>query len=212
VAALHPEGAGAAPEAEAAGPRRRLRVDGKGRSRRDVTVHVGEEHEVVCGLERLVPRLPAARGAPCVALVPDTQGFRHLASSQVTEEDHVLEVGSSTGLCTSLLHAQAASVVGFDVSLAQIEEARRSYPDIRFEFLNIFEEQERLRAMPEASACTACFLDIGGDREASQVVHAVELLRRHCLPRLRLLAVRSSTRPPRPGAAAPGPAPGGRAG
>uniref|UniRef100_A0A7S0AB23 Methyltransferase domain-containing protein n=1 Tax=Pyrodinium bahamense TaxID=73915 RepID=A0A7S0AB23_9DINO len=190
--ASHGVGKEAAPGSEAASPqRRRLRVDGKGRSRSDVTVRVGEDTEVQCGFERLTHLLPVTAQAACVAIVADTLGYRQLARCQVTAQDRVVEIGSSTGLCTTILHAQASSVIGFDLSLAQLDEARQAFPEVRFEFLNIFEEPDRLRDMPEASGCTVAFLDIGGDREISQVVHAIELLRRHCLPSLRLLVVKS---------------------
>merc|ERR1712232_826150 len=106
--------------------------------------------------------------------------------------DRVVEVGSSTGLCTTILHGSAEAVLGLDVSLAQLEESRQAYPKINFQFLNIFEESDRLRALPEAQGSNVAFLDINGDREFTQVLHATELLRRHCFPGLlRLVVVKS---------------------
>jgi len=130
--------------------------------------------------------------APCIAVVPDTSSFRHLGRSLVTADDHVVEVGSCHGHCTAVLQSRAASVLAFDVSEDFLAESRRRVPGARFEFLDIFEEHGRLRAMPEAAQCTAAFVDIGGDRQLHQVLLAVGLLR-GCLPRLRLLAVKSES-------------------
>jgi len=172
--------------------RRRLHVDGKGRSCADVVVRIDEGTEVACGRDRLTRLLPEAPGAsPCVVVTADTASFRQLARRQVTAQDRIVEIGSSLGLCTTILHAQAASCVGFDVSLEHLAEARRRFPDIDFQFLDLLEEPDRLRDLPKAAGCTVAFVDIGGDREISQVVHAVELLRRHCLPHLRLIVVKS---------------------
>ncbi|CAK0876840.1 unnamed protein product [Prorocentrum cordatum] len=169
--------------------RRRLRVDGKGRSCTDVVVGVDSESEVACGSERLTRILPP--GERWVAVVPDTLSYRHLARTQVTQQDCVVELGSSIGLCTAVLAESAGSVLGLDISLAQLEEARRAFPAVRFEFLDIFEEHARLRGMSEAARCTAAFVDINGDREIAMVLHAVEILRRCCLPQVRLVVVKS---------------------
>lgn len=128
-----------------------------------------------------------------VAVVADTVGFRNLARSQVRGQDVVVEVGSCQGHCTAILHAQAGSVIGFDVSLEFIAESRGRFPNIRFEFLDIFEEADRLRQMPEAAVCGVAFLDVGGDRRLDQVICAIDALRRRCLPRLQLLVVKSET-------------------
>lgn len=174
-------------------PRRRLQVDGKGRSRRDVTVKVSSEDdcEVTCGFDRLTSVLGSSVQVPIVVVVEDTESYRQLASCQVLAHDRVVEIGSSTGLCTTILHARATSVVGFDVSVAQLAESRQAFPEVNFQFLDLFEESERLRNMPGVAETSVAFIDINGDREISQVVHAVELLRRHCFLHLRLIAVKS---------------------
>lgn len=174
-------------------PRRRLQIDGKGRSRRDVTVKVSNEDdcEVTCGFDRLTRVLGSSSEDPIVVVVEDTESYRQLASCQVLAQDRVVEIGSSTGLCTAVLHTRAASVVGFDVSVAQLAESRKAFPEVNFQFLDLFEEPERLRDMPEVIGSTVAFIDINGDREISQVIHAIELLRRHCFLQLRMIAVKS---------------------
>eukprot|EP00401_Gymnodinium_catenatum_P015449 CAMPEP_0117542470 /NCGR_PEP_ID=MMETSP0784-20121206/44561_1 /TAXON_ID=39447 /ORGANISM="" /LENGTH=479 /DNA_ID=CAMNT_0005339217 /DNA_START=1 /DNA_END=1437 /DNA_ORIENTATION=- len=133
----------------------------------------------------------AASASPCVVVTADTGDYRHLARILVTAQDTVVEVGSCMGFCTTILHARAGSVIGLDVSDEHLAKARSSFPDITFQFLDVFEEPDRLRDLPEAAGCTVAFLDIGGDRELSQVVLAIELLRRRSLPELRALVVKS---------------------
>eukprot|EP00811_Abedinium_folium_P008767 NODE_18102_length_910_cov_4.744572.p1 GENE.NODE_18102_length_910_cov_4.744572~~NODE_18102_length_910_cov_4.744572.p1 ORF type:complete len:198 (+),score=41.85 NODE_18102_length_910_cov_4.744572:244-837(+) len=95
------------------------------------------------------------------------------------------------GYCTAVLHARAASVLALDVSEKQLAEGRSRLPNVHFEFLDIFEEAARLREMPESARCTAALLDIGGDRHIAHVMRATALLLDECLPRLRLLLVKS---------------------
>lgn len=169
----------------------KISVSGRGRHRNDVLVQISPGSEVNCGFDRLTRVLGAKSGEPCIGVVADTRSFRHHASAQVTPQDHVVEVGSSFGLCTTILHARAASCVGLDVSMQHLAESSRRFPEINFHFLDALEEPERLRTMPFAEPCTVCFVDIGGDRQLAHVVRAVELLRRRCLPNLRLMVVKS---------------------
>ncbi|CAE7456096.1 tam [Symbiodinium natans] len=115
---------------------------------------------------------------------------RNLARHLVSAEDHIIEIGSSLGHCTEVLHARAADVLGLDVSVAQLAESRRRVPGAEFEFLDVFEEPDRLAALPAAARCTKVFLDIGGDRQKVQVLNAIGILRR-CLQRARLIVVKS---------------------
>ena len=97
------------------------------------------------GFGRLTRFLRATAEVPGIVVVAHTLEFRHLARSQVTKRDHVVEIGSSLGLCTKILAQASGAVVGFDVSAAHLEESRRTFPELRFEFLDIFEEAERFR-------------------------------------------------------------------
>lgn len=139
---------------------------------------------------------PAARllatsgGAPQLQIVADTAEYRRCASELVFEDDHVVEVGSCLGHCTAILHKRAASVLGIDVSQTYLASCRERLPSLRFEFLDIFEEAGRLRGMTEAQRCTVAFVDVGGNRELSQVLRAVDVTV-HAMLRLRLLVVKS---------------------
>lgn len=172
-------------------PRRRIHVDGKGRNCTDTLIHIDDDREVACGYERLTRVFAATANTPYITVVADTLEFRHLARTQVRPTDHVIEIGSSTGLTTAILHSQAASAVGFDVSIAQIAEARNNNPQCKFEFLDLFSEPDRLKDLPEAAECNVAFVDIGGDREVSQVIEAIRILREHCRLSLRLVVVKS---------------------
>ena len=48
-------------------------------------------------------------------------------------EETILDLGCGTGHLTAQLAAAGAVVLGIDSSTEMIEEARRSYPDLRFE-------------------------------------------------------------------------------
>ncbi|CAE7198016.1 unnamed protein product [Symbiodinium sp. CCMP2456] len=85
---------------------------------------------------------------------------------------------------------RAADVLGLDVSVAQLAESRRRVPGAEFDFLDIFEEADRLAALPAAARCKKVFLDIGGDRQKVQVLHAIDILRR-CMPNVQLIVVKS---------------------
>ncbi|CAK9035824.1 Uncharacterized protein SCF082_LOCUS21467 [Durusdinium trenchii] len=124
-----------------------------------------------------------------VVVVPSTNDYRHLARHLVKAADEVVEVGSSLGKCTEILSSRASTVLALDVSLEQLEISRARVPQATFAFLDLFEEAGRLFAMPIAHRCTACFLDIGGDRRCQQVLCGISLLQE--LPRVRLIAVKS---------------------
>ncbi|CAE7609835.1 unnamed protein product [Symbiodinium sp. KB8] len=99
-----------------------------------------------------------------VVVIAGTVDYRNLARHLVSAEDHVIEVGSSLGHCTEILHARREQ--------------------------DIFEEADRLAALPAAARCKKVFLDIGGDRQKLQVLHAIDILRR-CMPKVQLIVVKS---------------------
>ncbi len=69
-----------------------------------------------------------------IIICEDTDEYRRLARSQLTSNDYVLEIGSSYGKCTEMIHRHTKGrVIGIDVSQDTIDASRRSYPDIRFE-------------------------------------------------------------------------------
>ena len=72
-----------------------------------------------------------------VVVCKTTDEYRRLARSQLTDEDHVLEIGSSYGRCTEIIYLHTGGrVVGIDVSSESVESSRKDYPSIRFERLD----------------------------------------------------------------------------
>lgn len=134
-------------------------------------------------------RTESVFGRPCmrvlsappgrVLIVTDTVCFRRLAKGQVGLGDAVLEVGSSLGECTHILHCRASVAVGIDVAGDLVQESQRRYPECRFEWLDCFEEPQRLADLcRELAACGSLklFVDVGGDRTTADVCRVLECL------------------------------------
>ncbi|CAK9114133.1 Uncharacterized protein SCF082_LOCUS52875 [Durusdinium trenchii] len=103
----------------------------------------------------------------------DTVCYRRLAKSHATKADSVLEIGSSLGECTAVLSSHAAAVLGIEVSEALVEESRQRFPALSFEWLDCFQEPERLQRYCEQLRCSGdlkLWLDIGGDRSSEDVL------------------------------------------
>jgi len=101
-----------------------------------------EEHAQTVPSKRLIPIFPTPSSSICVIVTKETVHYRQLAASQVTRDDHVLELGCSTGEtarcffssknnsnnnnkkgkgCTA---AAVSSWVGFDTSSSMVETTR----------------------------------------------------------------------------------------
>ncbi len=63
----------------------------------------------------LSPHRYRVPGKHRVVVCHSTPQYRILAKTQVSWDDHVVELGSSMGVCTAILASHAASVVGFEV-------------------------------------------------------------------------------------------------
>eukprot|EP00434_Breviolum_minutum_P026157 symbB.v1.2.023124.t2/scaffold2096.1/size89696/3 len=130
-----------------------------------------EVDELLCALRRR--RASNATGR--LLLVKDTVCYRRLAKS-VTKADAVLEIGSSLGECTYRLTARAAAAIGIEVSEELVEESRRRHPTCRFEWLDCFQEQDRLRDYCwelKRHGHLKIFVDIGGDRTSQDTPTAL---------------------------------------
>lgn len=66
---------------------------------------------------------------------------------EVGASDAVLEIGSAFGDCTRILALRAAAAVGVDLSEDFVTESRRLHPQCCFEWLDFFDEPERLDAL-----------------------------------------------------------------
>ncbi|CAE7266971.1 tam [Symbiodinium pilosum] len=132
-------------------------------------------------VQQVTPHIRArCSGTSAVVVSSTTIDYRSLARHLVSGEDHVIEIGSSLGHCTEILHARAADVLGLDVSVAQLVESRSRLPGVAFEFLDIFQEQDRLASFPQALRCNQVFLDIGGDRAKGCLDFPFSTYRRSC--------------------------------
>ena len=100
-----------------------------------------EEHTQTVPSKRLLPIFPTPSSSICVIVTKETVHYRQLAASQVTRDDHVLELGCSTGETARCFfsscknkknnkrgkHCTATAVsswVGFDTSSSMVETTR----------------------------------------------------------------------------------------
>lgn len=113
-----------------------------------------------------------SRKTPRVLITADTACYRRLAKTQLGRNDAVLEIGSSLGECTHLLHCHAGAVIGVDVVKDLVNESRQRHPQCRFEWLDCFEEPDRLLMVIKELhriGDLKVFVDIGGDRSSVDV-------------------------------------------
>lgn len=140
-------------------------------------VHDGEAVTRV-PLGRLVPYIE--RGWPpgrrSLIVCEETPAFRSLARSQVRLSDRVLELGCSFGDTTTILAERSQTVVAVDVGRAVLSRAQERAPRARFELLDAIAHPSRLVALVRAVAPTAIFVDLGGDRVATDLVPLIALL------------------------------------
>ncbi len=99
--------------------------------------------------------------------------YRATIPAWVSADDVVLEIGCEWGTTTVLLAAQAANVVGTDVSRECIERARKMHPGIRFEVLDAFD----VRAAREIGGdFTKVYIDMSGLSGYRSLLDTISLL------------------------------------
>mmetsp|Transcript_106888 Transcript_106888/g.312499 ORF Transcript_106888/g.312499 Transcript_106888/m.312499 type:complete len:338 (-) Transcript_106888:42-1055(-) len=113
---------------------------------------------------RLVPVLGHEPHRRALVLCADSAGFRSLARTQVLEPDSVLELGCSFGEATAVFGCR--SICGVDVARGVLARAAERCPHARFEQLDALAQPELLAALGRELQPTACFVDLGGNREA----------------------------------------------
>lgn len=135
---------------------------------------------------RLVRLLPIYTSS--IVICKETFQFRRMASSQLTEDDSVLEIGSHFGATTKLIHSvTGGKVVGLDKSRHYVEEARRLVPGVEFDVVDILElEQDALNKLMQG--VTVVFIDINGNRSLPIVQKCLERFSGFAL---RLIVVKS---------------------
>ena len=144
----------------------------------DVVVEGAQRRSVA---RRNVRRVLSAdhSGAPLVLCCAETDEYRRLARVEASACDGaVLEIGADLGLTTAVLAERvgAENVVGVDLAMESVEKARASYPDLRFEHLDIFEEGAAAALQKLAPAGFGrVFVDINGSRMLPAVLEALRL-------------------------------------
>lgn len=140
-----------------------------------------------------------------IVVTPETIPYRLLASSQICDTDHILEIGCSTGEASSGLVRYGQSWVGFDTSEDMIEqclahvkssiavtnESKQSFHATRMDaFSDPNGALEIANKFSDPTGPTAVFLDIGGNREEDGVLNMMVWVLTS-FPNLRLLVVKS---------------------
>ena len=129
------------------------------------------------------------RSSTTIIVTPETREFRHLARSQVGRDDFVVEIGSSFGRATILMHKRCKRVIGIELSQKLVELARREYPQV--EFMRLDAVLDKITLEEVSKGCTALFIDIGGTRELSAVLDLVKYGVETMRPRIIVVKARS---------------------
>ncbi|CAG9467021.1 unnamed protein product [Pedinophyceae sp. YPF-701] len=153
------------------------------------TAHVRPARITPC-LPKLAKRACAptaaddADGAVAGLLVscPETEHFRLLARTQVTPADFAVDIGSSYGRTTVLLHRKCARAIGIEISKDLIEESQKQYPQIDFRRLDAIGDKPAVA--DAARGCTVAFIDVGGDRALPALTDVIPFVQSVLKPRL----------------------------
>ncbi|OZJ04908.1 hypothetical protein BZG36_02507 [Bifiguratus adelaidae] len=138
-------------------------------------------------IHRVYPR----NEQPTVIVTFDTTHYRRLARSQVYPPDSVLELGSSYGLCTTILHEHSnGQVIGIDNSSLLVKECQAKYPHMQFECVDVMQHGERVDALLQGR--TIVFVDIGGDRCLEDVVAVLSFIMEK-MKEVQLIVVKSES-------------------
>lgn len=155
--------------------------------RRGALVRVSQENAIVrfensshernVRSKRLVPIYPRKAKAPVVVLTSETYPYRHLAASQLTLEDQVLEIGCSTGEASAIMMRSAGSWMGFDVSTEMVDHCcwKKMGTESVFKMDVLVDRRgaEELVRQHFPRGPTAVFIDIGGNRDFESVTRSI---------------------------------------
>ena len=153
---------------------------------------------------RLVPVLETSSDTTKILLTETTNKYRLLAASQLTKEDHILEIGCSNGECSLVIAKYGGSLVGIDVSTEMIAQAKEKMSKtnnnknskVQFHILDPFLQPQKVIQLSSPSSLqdnddagrkkqpTVIFIDIGGNRDLTSVVRMLEWVKRSFTPRL----------------------------
>lgn len=142
-------------------------------SQENATVRFENNHERNLRIKRLVPIY--TRKAPVVILTSETYPYRHLAASQLTLDDQVLEIGCSTGEASAIMMRSAGSWMGFDVSTEMVDHCWKMGSESVFKMDVLVDRRgaEELIRQHLPRGPTAVFIDIGGNRDLKSVTRSI---------------------------------------
>lgn len=136
-----------------------------------------------------------------VKLTPKTSRFRKLAQQDVQKDDHVLEIGCSTGGTSEWIwKQQPQSWLGIDVSeimikatqdkLDHLDTQRKTYQCRRIDALMQPDQVTQLATASHVAGPTVVLVDIGGNRDSLAVVRMLKFVTSR-FQNLRLVVVKS---------------------
>ncbi|KAI9089603.1 hypothetical protein DFS34DRAFT_597987 [Phlyctochytrium arcticum] len=123
--------------------------------------------------KRIVHIIPSGVDTTIIICATTTE-YRLLARSQVQKEDRVADIGSSYGMSTDILSQHSNDVIGLEISKTLVVEARKRFPKIHFEQIDILENEDRAQTV--LGGRNKMFVDVGGDRAWESLVPIVEFL------------------------------------
>jgi SAM-dependent methyltransferase len=146
---------------------------------------------------RLLPLFQNANQS--IIVTPETNFFRQMAISQISQDDRVLEIGCSTGETSKLFIPICQSWVGVDTSEKMIAQCKQMIQENNFESTNTHLEQvdalidpaKALSVVTHFGEPSVIFIDIGGNRECINVLRMLSWARERFPNNLRLVVVKS---------------------
>ena len=152
----------------------------------DCTTHFYEKEVSV---KRLLPVFPTralqdSRGndhSTTIIVTSETLPYRNLASSQLTTEDKVLEIGCSTGEASAVMIQYCQAWVGFDTSPDMVHSCHSRIarqPLKNAKSISVFQvdalvdpirAEQLVRQSLDGNTPDTVFIDIGGNRECEGV-------------------------------------------
>eukprot|EP01063_Lacrimia_lanifica_P013391 TRINITY_DN20033_c0_g1_i2.p1 TRINITY_DN20033_c0_g1~~TRINITY_DN20033_c0_g1_i2.p1 ORF type:complete len:372 (+),score=74.63 TRINITY_DN20033_c0_g1_i2:92-1207(+) len=158
---------------------------------REVAVRV-ERHAAVQAHNRELVKANAAAGVTTVVITYDTECFRDYVGVCVGEDDRVIDIGCSYGVCTALLAGRAAHTLGVDIAADMVAAARERHggrEGLAFDQVDILTEPAK--AVAALADRNKIWMDIGGNRCVKDVVRAIDYLLRAKPTGLALIVVKS---------------------
>ena len=175
----------------------------------------GDSREQTKSAKRLLPVFVSTsspdnnnNNKPLILITFETIHYRHLAASQLTGTDSVLELGCSTGETSKVIWKYAASWMGFDTG-QQMVQSTRALADsklgtggqtnsniscqTRCEQMDVLQDATRAMELVKShqrGTTNVVFVDIGGNREEAGVLHMLEWVLDY-FPVVRLVVVKS---------------------